>query len=102
MEETKALMMGKVVLVRDHHAGIHVGTLVGLDVAAKCATLTNARKVHYWTGAASCHGIAARGIKEGSRVAPSVDAVVSCDVVEVVLCSEAGATSVLNFAEWRP
>ncbi len=96
-------MLGKVVLVRDQRAGVHVGTLESLDVGAKTAVLKDARKVWYWDGAASVHGIAVRGLKhKTSKVCPRVSMVVSTDVIEVVLCTADGATSVLEAPEWKP
>jgi hypothetical protein len=96
-------MINQVVLVRDNRAGVHVGTLVSLDLSAKTCTLTNARKVWYWEGAASCHGIAAKGLSHaGSKVAPPVPMVASTDVVEVVLCTPEGAESVMTCPEWGP
>ena len=95
--------IGKVVLVRDNRAGVHVGTLTALDLASKSCVLTGARKVWYWTGAGSVHGIAARGLnRAGSKVCAPVEIVASCDVVEVVLCSDEGAESVMGAPVWTP
>lgn len=95
--------IGQTVLVRDHRAGVHVGELVSLDLATKSCVLKNARKVWYWEGAASVHGIAAKGLSHtGSKVAPPVEMVATCDVVEVVLCSSEGATSVATCPVWSP
>lgn len=96
-------LVGCVVLVRDNRAGIHVGILRELDLANKVAILAEARKVWYWEGAASCHGIAAKGLcHKGSKVAPTVPMVASTDVVEVVLCTSEGAVSVMTCPEWGP
>ena len=93
--------LGKTVLVRDNRAGVHVGILRELDLANKVAVLAEARKVWYWEGAASCHGIAAKGLSHtGSKVAPTVPMVASTDVVEVVLCTTEGAVSVMTCPEW--
>lgn len=94
-------LLGKVVLVRDDKAGVHVGTLESVD--GKSCVLRNARKVWYWSGAASVHGIAAKGLNQReSKICPAVDTVASFDVVEIVLCTEAGAKSVLTAPEWGP
>jgi hypothetical protein len=99
--KVEAALLGRIVLVRDHMAGIHVGTLESVDVSAKSCVLKNARKVWYWSGAASCHGIAASGLdQDKSKIAPSVELVVSTNVVEIVLCTEAGAKSVLESPVW--
>ena len=96
-------LVGCVVLVRDNRAGIHVGILRELDLSNKVAVLVEARKVWYWEGAASCHGIAAKGLSHtGSKVAPTVPLVASTDVVEVVLCTADGAVSVMTCPEWGP
>lgn len=93
----------KIVLVRDNRAGVHVGVLRSCDLVAKTAILANARKVWYWEGAASCHGIASKGLcHKGSKVAPPVPLVASTDVVEVVLCTPEGAVSVMTCPEWGP
>ena len=98
-----AQFIGKTVLVRDHRAGVHVGVLESLDLASKSCVLRDARKVWYWSGAASVHGIAANGLDHAqSKVAPVVEAVASCDVVEIVICSEAGAASVMGAPVWTP
>lgn len=95
--------IGKMVVVRDNRAGVHVGVLRSCDLAAKVAVLADARKVWYWEGAASCHGIAAKGLcHKGSKVAPPVSLVASTDVVEIVLCSTQGALSVMTCPEWGP
>ena len=95
--------IGNVVLIRDNRAGVHVGTLKEVDLVNKTAVLENARKVWYWEGAASCHGIAALGLCHvGSKVAPVVPAVASTDVVEVVLCTPEGAESVMTCPVWGP
>lgn len=94
---------GTKVLVRDHRAGVHVGTFHEFDAAAKTCVLKDARKVWYWSGAASVHGIAANGLDhEESKIAPKVATVISTDVVEIVECSDKGYDSVLNAPVWEP
>lgn len=96
-------LYGKTVLVRDHMAGVHVGTLEDFSAENKSATLTKARKVWYWDGAASVHGIAANGLKhKTSKVAPEVARVTTLNVIEVVECSEEGAKSVREAPVWKP
>ncbi len=91
------------VLVRDHRAGVHVGTFESFDAVAKTVVLKNARKVWYWSGAASVHGIAANGLNhEESKIAPLVATVISTDVVEIVECSDKGYDSVINAPVWEP
>jgi len=96
-------LIEKLVIVRDNRAGVHFGTLAAFDATSKSATLTDARKVWFWRGAASCHGLAARGLDHReSKVCPVVGRVVLLDVVEVVECSDAGASSLRECPEWKP
>ena len=95
-------LIGKYVIVRDDRAGVHGGVLAAFDGPHKCATLTGARKIWYWSGAAATHGIAARGINHAnSKVCPEVERVELCDVVEVIACSPDGEQSVRTCPEWR-
>jgi len=100
MATKKHPLTGKAVLVRDNLAGIHVGTLESVD--GRTTVLTDARKVWYWVGAASAHGIAVHGIKNGSKVCPTVARVESFDAVEIVTMTDEAAACVLGFAEWTP
>ena len=96
-------MLGQKVLIRDHRAGVHVGVLHSFDAATKTAELRSARKIWYWVGAASCHGIAARGLDAAqSKIAPMVAAVISCDVVEIVTMTAQAWDCVILAPEWTP
>ena len=88
--------IGRVVVVRDNDAGVHVGELEFANIPAKFARLKNARKIGEWEGALSVHGVAAEGIV-GGRLAPIVEGVISTHVVEIVLCSEHAANQLLNW-----
>ena len=96
-------MIGEKVLVRDHKAGVHVGILEAFDPATKTCKLAQVRKVWYWSGAASCHGIAARGLDtKASQIAPLVSCVISCDVVEIVAMTPEAWEIVQGAPEWAP
>lgn len=96
-------LAGKIVLVRDHRAGVIVGTLVSFDPATKTAHLKDARKVWYWSGAAAVEGIAVRGLSHtNSKVGPAVATSVCLDVVQLLECAKAGADSVMTAPEWKP
>jgi len=88
--------IGRIVVVRDNDAGVHVGELEFANIPAKFARLKNARKIWEWEGALSVHGVAAKGIVDG-RLAPMVEGVISTYVVEIVVCSEHAANQLLNW-----
>ena len=96
-------LVGHLVVVRDNMAGVHFGRLAEFDAASKSASIIDARKVWYWRGAASCHGLAARGLDhDGSKVCPVVSRVTMTNVVEVIACSSDGAVSLGAAPEWKP
>ena len=93
---------GDHVVIRDHMAGVYVGTLKSYDPVTKVATLLNARKCWRWAGAAAVNGIAVKGIKyEGSKIAPAVPQVTMSTVVECIMCTDVGYRSVMEAPEWK-
>lgn len=75
------------VVVRDNAAGVNVGYLVEYDLTAKTCVLRDARKIWYWEGRLSCHGIACKGIdQQKSKVDEVVPLVASTSVVELIAC----------------
>jgi len=74
-------------LVRSYAAGVHVGRLVKRDGAD--VELSDARIIHRWRGARTCHEIALYGIdsaKESgyTRVSEAVPAIVLPGVCQVI------------------
>ena len=96
-------LVGRTVLIRDNMAGVYVGKLAAIDVAADTAVLLDARQVWNWEGAAATPGIAARGIRHsGSRVGPVTGMITFGAVCAAILCSTEGAESVMSAPVWAP
>jgi hypothetical protein len=96
-------LVGRTVLIRDNMAGVYVGKLAAIDVAAHTAVLLDARQIWSWQGAAATPGIAARGIQHhGSRVGPMTGVTTLGSVCAAILCTEEGAASVLSAPVWAP
>ena len=96
-------LINRTVLIRDDMAGVYVGTLTGIDVAAGSAVLTGARQVWNWEGAAATPGIAARGIRHsGARVGPVTEMITLGAVCAAILCTTEGAKSVMSAPVWAP
>ena len=94
-------MIGKNVLVRDDKAGVLIGTLMAQN--GKAWTLSNARKIHYWTKAAAVEGIAAVGSAgNGSRITPTVTMVQGFEAVQIVLLGDAEHTALMESPTWMP
>ena len=96
-------LLGKIVLIRDNMAGVYVGELAAIDVAADTAVLTGARQIWNWEGAAATPGIAARGIKHnGSRVGPPVSVISFGAVCAAIRCTAEAVESVMGAPVWAP
>jgi len=93
-------MIGKFVIVRTYSAGVHYGTLkerTGTELV-----LTNARRVHYWEGAASLSQMAIDGIKkpEPSRVSVVVPEILVTEAIEVIPCTPEATENLTNQPIW--
>ena len=95
-------LRGRIVLVRDHRAGVYCGVLSSTNVREKSAILTDARQVYYWTGAAATPGIAARGVGEDSKSGPFVESVVLLDVGQLMPMTREAWATIRDAEEWAP
>ena len=96
------MQQGSYVLIRDNAAGVFVGVLCSVQLETKCWTLTAARKIHYWQGAAAVEGIATHGVGEGSRLTPVVSEVAGCDLVQIIAVSDEAVVALKAWPEWTP
>lgn len=90
-------MIGKCVLVRDHMAGVHVGTLSRID--GQRVELADARKLWRWQAAqgVSVHSVAVHGVIGSQSVAgPVVPWVVPFAAVEVVPVTETARSTIAD------
>lgn len=91
------------VIVRCRDAGVHAGELE--SDTAKGVVLRNARRIWYWTGAATLSELAVYGSKtpETCKFPPKVERIKlrASDVAEVIDCQPAGEKMIREQAEWR-
>lgn len=93
--------IGKIVIVRDHMAGVFIGTLAEVDLTAGTWTLKDARKIHYWAKAAAVAGLATTGDNgSGGRVCPLQAMACGRALVEVVPVT--GGETLLSAPVWAP
>ncbi len=92
------------VLIRSYASGVHFGiierqrdTLQGLEVVLK-----NARRIHYWEGAASLSQVAMEGVlAENSRVAMMLPSITVQNVIETIPLSVDGFHNLSNQPVWK-
>lgn len=94
----------KFVIVRTHSAGVWFGNIKSLD--KDIAIITNARRLWYWSGAASLSQLAVEGTKRPSDCKFTVtitdeDGVYLPQVIEVLPCTEQAVENINAVKIWK-
>ena len=94
-------IIGKTCIVRTQTAGVFLGTVAQRN--GKEATLTNARRIWYWAGAASLSQLATEGTSKPNqcKFPTSVPEVFLTEVIEIIPATEAAIASIAAVPEWR-
>ena len=89
-------------IVRTYSAGVFFGQVEHLDMAAQTAVLKNARRIWYWSGAASLSELAMRGTSDpgGCKFPTPVARVELAQVIEVLDVTSDAAKSIDAVKEW--
>jgi hypothetical protein len=99
---TKTTPRRPYVIVRGRDSGVHAGELI--KVQGKSVTLRNARRIWYWSGAASLSELAVYGSSNpsGCKFGACVERQeILDDACEIIHCQPAGAKMIREQAEWR-
>jgi len=88
-------------IVRTDSAGVFAGVLESRD--GKEVTLTDARRLWYWAGAASLSQLAVDGTSQPTRCKfpVAVDRVVLTEAIEILDVSDAARASIEAVPVWR-
>jgi len=94
-------MIGKYCMVRTKNAGVFAGTVAKLE--GQEATLTNARRIWYWEGAASLSQLATTGTRkpEKCKFPAPVDEVLLFEVIEIIPITDVAAKSIESVPVWK-
>ena len=89
------------VIVRTHSAGCFAGELAKRD--GKVVTLTNARRLWYWSGAASLSQLAIDGTSKPKecKFPESVSQIVLTEAIEIISVTDAARQSIQAVSPWR-
>lgn len=89
------------VIVRTYSAGVFAGYLEKRD--GKEAIITNARRLWYWSGAASLSQLAMEGVKNPSdcKFPCEVDKVEVTEVIEILYCTEEARLNIKDVPVWK-
>ncbi len=93
-------MIGKYCMVRTYSAGVFAGTLEKREGSE--ATLRNARRIHWWEGAASLSQLATTGTSkpEKCRFPVPVAEVLLLGVIEIIPITDGAAASIAKVPVW--
>ena len=94
-------MIRKKVIVRADKAGVFFGTLK--EKTGSEVTLTNARKLWYWDGAAAVEELALNGTKkpENCKFTVFVDELCILNWCEIIPCTNESIKTIEEVPEWR-
>ena len=94
-------MRNKYCMVRTRNAGVFAGTIVEID--GQSVKLTNARRIWYWSGAASLSQLATDGTSkpEKCKFPTPVAQVLLFEVIEIILITDAAKISIESVPEWK-
>ena len=94
-------LIGKNCIVRTYSAGVFLGTVKERD--GKEVTLTNARRIWYWDGAATLSQLAIEGTSkpENCKFPQPVSEVILTEAIEFIPATEAAIASIASVPVWK-
>lgn len=93
--------MEKFYIVRTYSAGVFFGNIESRN--GKEVTMTNARRIWYWSGAASLSQLAMEGTSKPQqcKFPCSVDRVILTEVIEILDCTDKSVQSIKGVPIWK-
>ena len=93
--------IGKKVIIRGDRSGVEFGTLVAQE--GREVTLKNARRIWYWSGAASLSQLAKDGTSDPDKCKFTVfvDSITILDAIEIIPCTDKAIISIEEVKEWK-
>jgi hypothetical protein len=93
-------LKGKYVIVRTYSAGVFAGTLVARE--GREVELSNARRLWYWRGAASCSELAIKGVSKPAdcKFPAPVDTVQLLEAIEILPVTKVAEKSIKEVTPW--
>ena len=92
--------VGEYVIVRTHSAGVFAGTIKSKD--KMYVVLENARRLWYWSGAASLSQLAMEGVKRPDECKfPREVTSVELNAIEILAATEEARKSIAEVPVWK-
>lgn len=95
--------INKKCIIRTNRAGVFFATLTEFDPTNRIATITDCRRLWYWSGAASLSQLANEGVKIPAKckftvVVPQMQVM---EVIEIIPCSNEAIANIENVKVWK-
>lgn len=93
--------IGKKVIIRGSRSGVEFGKLVAKNGSE--VTLENARRIWYWSGAASLSQLAKDGTSNPKecKFTVTVDSITILDAIEIIPCTDKAIKSIEEVSTWK-
>jgi hypothetical protein len=90
-------------IIRTNRAGVFFGTPTDFDSSTREMTITNCRRLWYWSGAASLSQLATEGVKcpNDCKFTVVVPEMIVMEVIEVIPCTHEAIKNIEEVAIWR-
>ena len=100
VRKNSVMMAENYVIVRTHSAGVHAGELVTKEKSE--VELKNARRLWYWSGAASLSQLAMEGVSkpQNCKFPCEVTKIILLGVIEVISCTQKAVDSIKGVPIW--
>jgi len=94
-------MINKKVIIRANEAGVFFGTLKSKK--GNEVTLSNCRKLYYWSGACAIQQIAVDGVSnpDDCKFTIEVELITILNVIEIIPCTEKAINNINNVKLWK-
>lgn len=88
-------------LIRTYSAGVHFGIITQRD--GKEVHLKNARRIWFWSGAASLSQMAVDGVSRPNecKFSIAVPQIILTEAIEIIPCIEKATKCILGVPEWK-
>ena len=94
-------MIGKYCVVRCDRSGVFAGTVVAVE--GQTVRVNGARRIHYWSGAASLSQLATEGVKrpEHCRFAVTLETILVLDAIEIIPTTAEAEANIKAVPVWK-
>ena len=89
------------VIIRTQSAGVFAGYITSRN--GKEVTMSKARRLWYWEGAASLSQLAMQGVTAPARCKfpQEVDEIILTEAIEIISCTEAARKNIAEVPVWK-